>query len=1286
MNFINSLNDKYFTLNGVQYFRNYVSAVHGDKIELYNCYERKDVLIPLTGFANFMVNGSVFISANELQAELLDVTYSRLTIGDGSSIDQNNETRVISAGTLLVPESGYLPLPLTTMIVNKLNETPIVITAKQTPVVVTVKLQSVPGTVKYTSKLLKYLFKPGKGNWGIDGTPIIPSHLELISNENYVVQDLLSEPNAVIENLGSISDGDFVTVANERLWDFADSDAPTEVGIKTYYFSYETEGVLYFAQFIGTPGIYGDMASKKFNLEDFTSSTDTRVTEVPNLEQVLAEGGNTNISQLTNNGDGTSPYTTEANLNGLNISVNQAAAEMYFKNSEGEILSTVSLGFLNNEGTTFYYNAASQQLQLKNDSGEILSEIPVNAFVSNLMQSVEFNGALPSKLEFKDATGNVVDSVEITITNITGLQTALNSKAPLVSPSFSGIPNAPTATTGTNTTQIATTAFVTSALVAKLDRPTNLIPTGANYVNGANQWVLFATSVNSSTIDTINVGTTTPIAIGITYATAINSLQNQINLKAPLLSPSFSGTPIAPTAIAGTNTTQVATTAFVTGAVATANANVIKQGGNSFGTDVTIGTNDDNSLLLEANGISRFSISANGELGLSGVKNTISGVTTFYNNILIQPGLGNVIGGVGGGSIAFGNNTNSSVYFKSLNPTNGFTFETVSTITGLDIVTWYLGASNPVAGIRKDGRTYGLSGTLSNDYYTVGQATTALAGKADVFSLKNIGGQSIFGTGNLTEVQNSLVSSTTLAPSVTAVNTALATKADENNAVHISGAAETITSAKTFTQPVSYTNTNFDSSLSDFLTIKNKITTATGWARGIKVTNNTDVNLAEFGVYGINQSLNYAYIGIGANPATSSPIFRVTSTGIGIGLSGTNLPATGMALDVNGTTRINTTAGTQGLIVTRGGNEGLEITPTTAGNGTITVANYDRTGLAYKPLVLAGSKIITNQGNVILETGNLNPTDTGEKLQVNGTSYFDGNSGFGIHTPLAPLHSYNKTSGAVGYAGVFSSLRGGVGIFSSSATATDYLLAVGTATNPSAGSGVTQRFNILANGNVIINNATDTNEKFQVTGDGKFTTNLKTPRLEFPFDSAQTTSRTWAQRNDYSVKGDFVIGTFTDQTNTSFLPKIYIKPTGEVGINSSNPTKTHYVAGTGEYTGQLTIPDGTGAKSAVTLDQLNAKVQNSLTPTSNTIAPSVGAVNTAIANYFDSMFVIDRTYTGSNWFTSLDTRYPNAKKNFRVIAITPTGSAHSECIRTVEGAPGLGKWLIIGGGEITANP
>lgn len=46
----------------------------------------------------------------------------------------------------------------------------------------------------------------------------------------------------------------------------------------------------------------------------------------------------------------------------------------------------------------------------------------------------------------------------------TEARTQLGSKAPLASPALTGIPTAPTAETGTNTTQIATTAFVISTI------------------------------------------------------------------------------------------------------------------------------------------------------------------------------------------------------------------------------------------------------------------------------------------------------------------------------------------------------------------------------------------------------------------------------------------------------------------------------------------------------------------------------------------------------------------------------------------------------------------------------------------------------------------------------------------------------------------------------------------------------------------------------------------------------------------------------------------------------
>ena len=94
--------------------------------------------------------------------------------------------------------------------------------------------------------------------------------------------------------------------------------------------------------------------------------------------------------------------------------------------------------------------------------------------------------------------------------------------APLNAPALTGIPTAPTANIGTNTTQLATTAFVNAEIAG----------------------------------DTANL--------------------------APLNSPALTGTPTAPTAAVTTNTTQLATTAFVNAEIA--NDAPTKTGGGASGT------------------------------------------------------------------------------------------------------------------------------------------------------------------------------------------------------------------------------------------------------------------------------------------------------------------------------------------------------------------------------------------------------------------------------------------------------------------------------------------------------------------------------------------------------------------------------------------------------------------------------------------------------------------------------------------------------------------------------
>jgi hypothetical protein len=60
--------------------------------------------------------------------------------------------------------------------------------------------------------------------------------------------------------------------------------------------------------------------------------------------------------------------------------------------------------------------------------------------------------------------GNVDNTSDANKPVSTATQTALDLKAPIASPALTGVPTAPTATAGTNTTQVATTAFVGTAV------------------------------------------------------------------------------------------------------------------------------------------------------------------------------------------------------------------------------------------------------------------------------------------------------------------------------------------------------------------------------------------------------------------------------------------------------------------------------------------------------------------------------------------------------------------------------------------------------------------------------------------------------------------------------------------------------------------------------------------------------------------------------------------------------------------------------------------------------
>lgn len=165
---------------------------------------------------------------------------------------------------------------------------------------------------------------------------------------------------------------------------------------------------------------------------------------------------------------------------------------------------------------------------------------------------------------------NVLDGITATTTELnyvdgvtSAIQTQLNAKAPKASPALTGTPTAPTAAAGTNTTQIATTAFVTSAISTSASAAAvQSVDTTAG-TSGIN----LSLDADGKLDVTISSGS---IANGNTNFVTGGTVYSTTNLLAPKASPTFTGTPSAPTAAAGTNTTQIATTAFVTSAVSTA--------------------------------------------------------------------------------------------------------------------------------------------------------------------------------------------------------------------------------------------------------------------------------------------------------------------------------------------------------------------------------------------------------------------------------------------------------------------------------------------------------------------------------------------------------------------------------------------------------------------------------------------------------------------------------------------------------------------------------------------
>ncbi len=210
----------------------------------------------------------------------------------------------------------------------------------------------------------------------------------------------------------------------------------------------------------------------------------------------------------------------------------------------------------------------------------------INGFIASNISNITSNYATITYVDNQNTA--ITTAYELADTVILN---AVNGKADITSPVLLGTPRAPTATSGTNTTQIATTAFVTAAISAfngTLDfdpYATKASPT----FTGDPRSVTFATATSNTSIATtafVQAQKTSPVFTGTPTAptaapgdnsshiattayveTAVTNAAPDLTVYAPLASPAFTGSPTTTTASSSTNSTRIASTAYVQSAI-----------------------------------------------------------------------------------------------------------------------------------------------------------------------------------------------------------------------------------------------------------------------------------------------------------------------------------------------------------------------------------------------------------------------------------------------------------------------------------------------------------------------------------------------------------------------------------------------------------------------------------------------------------------------------------------------------------------------------------------------
>jgi len=226
--------------------------------------------------------------------------------------------------------------------------------------------------------------------------------------------------------------------------------------------------------------------------------------------------------------------------------------------------------------------------------------------------------------------------------------------------------------------------------------------------------------------------------------------------SALLASPTFTGVPAAPTAAADTNTTQIATTAYVQTELGALSSDSIKDADNDTKIQVEEASDED-IIRFDTAGTERMSIGATGTVTIVGDL-TVNGTTTTINSTTLSVDDKNIeLGSVAtpsdttadGGGITLKGASDKTILWT--NSTDTWDFNQGITVTGTATATAFAGpltGNASTATALATARTIG--GTSFDGTANITPANATLAATATALATaRTIGGTSFDGTANI---------------------------------------------------------------------------------------------------------------------------------------------------------------------------------------------------------------------------------------------------------------------------------------------------------------------------------------------------------------------------------------------------------------------------------------------------------------------------------------------------------------------------------------------------------